>query len=312
MALLQQNLQDLYLDTALPWIEYIIEEEYEMYPKISQMLFNIRDMKYGIAQHAQVSSLTAAAQVGEGEELPQDRVYQGFSTTFKSKKYGILLATSQEVIDHEKYDSLSKNPKKMGRAVATTCEIVASSVFNNAFTAAGSDGQPLCSQSHPLLSPGAQTIDGSGLGKNLLAVAEDLSATALKDTLTLMRQTVDSSGNNIMLQPKRLVVPPALEFIAWEILHSAYLPDTPNNNLSSVGPESNYRIDPVVWNYLTDPTAFFLMTDNVEHDLYFFWDKQPEVKSQMEFKTDVALSRILTRFTVGYSDWRGIVGTPGV
>lgn len=310
--LLQQNLQDLYLDTALPWIEHIIEEEYEKYPQISQEIFNIRDMKFGIAQHTQVSALSAAAEVGEGEELPQDRVFQGYSTTYHSKKYGILLATSQEVIDHEKYDSLSKNPKKMGRAVATTCEIVSAAVFNTAFSAAGSDGQPLFSTAHPLLSPGSSGIDGAGVGKNLLAVAEDLSASSLKDMLTLMRKTVDTSGNNIMLTPNRLLVPPELEFIAWEILHSAYLPDTPNNNLSSVGPESNYRIKPIVWNYLTDSNGWFLLSDNVEHDMYFFWDKQPEVKSQMEFKTDVALSRILTRFTVGYSDWRGVCGTPGV
>lgn len=303
--LMQQNLQDLYLDTALPWIEHIIEEEYMQYPKISQEIFNIRDMKYGIAQHTQVSSLSAAGEVGEGEEIPQDRVYQGYSTTFKSKKYGILLSTSQEVIDHEKYDSLSKNPKKMGRAVASTCEITAAAIFNTAFSTNGSDGVPLFSVSHPLLSPGA------GLGSNRLAVDSDLSASSLKDMLTLLRKTVDTSGNLIYIEPKRLLVPPELEFVAYEILHSAYLPDTPNNNVSGVGPESNYKLSGVVWNYLTDSDGWFVMGDNVEHDLYFFWDKQPEVKSQMEFKTDVALSRILTRFTVGYSDWRGVVGTPG-
>lgn len=303
--LLQQNLQDLYLETALPWIEHIIEEEYDAYPKVSQEIFNIRDMKYGISQHAQVSALVAAGEVGEGEEIPQDRVYQGFSTTFKSKKYGLLLATSQEVIDHEKYDSISKNPKKMGRAVASTCEIVAANIFNTAFSTNGSDGVPLFSASHPLLAPSA------GTGSNTLAVAADLSSTSLKDLLTVLRKTADTAGNNVMLRAKKLLVPPELEFVAWELLHSAYLPDTPNNNLSSVGPESDHRLDPMVWNYLTDSDAFFLLADNVEHDLYFFWDKQPEVKSMMEFKTDVALSRILTRFTVGYSDWRGVVGTAG-
>lgn len=301
----QLNLQDLYLDTALPWIEHIIEEEYEAFAKVSQEIFNVRDMKYGIVQHAQVSALSPAAEVAEGEEISQDRVYQGYSTTFKSKKYGILLSTSQECIDHEKYDSISKNPKKMGRAVASTCEIVAAAILNNGFTTNGSDGVPLFSTAHPLLSP------GGGTSSNKLAVDADLSATSVKDLITLMRKIKDTSGNRVMIKPKKLIVPPELEFSAWEILRSVYIPDSPNNNLSAIGPSSDYRIEPIVWDYLTDTDGHFMQADNSEHDMYFFWDKQPEVKSQMEFKTDVALSRILCRFTVGYSDWRGIVGTPG-
>lgn len=303
--LLRENLPDLYLEDALPFIEAVIEEEHEAYPFVSEKVFNIRDMKHGIAQHTQVSSLAPAAEVGEAQEIPQDRVYAGYSTTFKSKKYGILLATSQEAIDHEKYDSISKNPKKMGRAMASTREIEAAKIFNNGFSSAGSDGQALFSTAHPLLAPGA------GTSSNRLAVDADLSVTSLKDLITVHKKQLDTAGNKIMLSPKYLMVPSELEYLAYELVKSVYLPEGSQNNLSSVGPQGLYKLEPMCWEYLTDSDAFFLVSEQGEHDLYWFWDKQPEVKTHMEFKTDVALTRMLARWTVGYSDWRGVSGSRG-
>lgn len=304
-TLFRQNLPDLYLEDALPFIEHVIEEAHASYPFVSEKIFNMRDMQHGISQHTQVSSLSAAAEVGEGAEIPQDRVYQGYSTTFKSKKYGVLLATSQESIDHEKYDSISKNPAKMGRAMASTREIECAKVFNNGFASNGSDGVPLFSTAHPLLAPGA------GTSANRLAVDADLSVTSLKDMITLYRKQLDTAGNKLMIQPKFLLVPQELEYLAHELVKSAFLPEGSLNNVNSVGPEGLYSIEPICWQYLTDTDAFFLAGAPEDTELYFFWDKQPEVKTQMEFKTDTALTRMLARFTMGYSDWRGIVGTPG-
>lgn len=304
-TLLRSNLPDLYLEDALPFIEHVIEEEYESFPKVSEMIMNVESMNNGIVQHSQVSSIGPASLVGEAEEINQDRVYQGYSSTFKSLKYGTMLATSQETIDHEKYSSLAKNPKKLARAVASTCEIKAAALFNNGFSTALSDGVALFSTSHPLLAPGA------GTSSNRLATDADLSSTSLKDMITLMRKQLDTAGNKIMIKPKKLIVPAELEFVAWELLRSIYIPDSSNNNLSSFGPSSDYRIEPIVWDYLTDADAWFLASDKADHNLYFFWDKQPEIKTSMEFKSDVALTRILTRFVVGASDWRGVCGTTG-
>lgn len=304
-TLLRTNLQDLYLADALPFIEHVIEEEHAGYDYVSDKIFNVRDMKYGIAQHAQVSSIGPASEVGEAEEIPMDRVYQGYSTTFTSTKYGVMLATSQEAIDHEKHDSISKNPKKLGRAVASTREIKAAAIFNNGFSTTGSDGKALFATDHPLLTPGAQA------SSNRLAADADLSATSLKNMITLMRQTKDTAGNKVMIKPKFLLVPSALEFTAYELVKSIYAPESTYNNLSSIGPQGLYDLQPIVWDYLTDDDAFFLVAEPSDTELYWFWDKMPEIKTQIEFKTDVALTRVLTRFAVGYSDWRGVCGTPG-
>ncbi len=305
-TLLQRNLPDLNLETALPFIEHIIEEEFEAHPSVAEKLFNVSDMKNGIVQHSQISSLGPAAEVGEAEEIPQDRVYQGYSTTYLAKKYGLLLATSQEAIDHERFDSIKKNPAKMGRAIASTREIAAAAHFNSGFTAlGGGDGKALFATDHPLLTP------GSGSSSNTLATPADLSSTSLKDLITVMRKTMDTAGNKIMVKPKYLVVPAELEFQAFELIKSIYAPDTSYNNLSAVGPQGLYSIEPLVWDYLTDADAFFLVGDKADNELHWFWDKKPEVKTQIEFKSDVALTRILTRFVSGFSDWRGVAGTAG-
>lgn len=304
-TLLRSNLPDLNLESALPFIEKVIEEQHESYPFVSEQIFNIRDMKYGIAQHAQVSALSPAAEVGEGSEIPQDKIRQGYSTTFKSRKYGILLSSSQESIDHDRFDTLSKNPAKMGRSMATTREIEAAKIFNNAFTATGSDGKALCATDHPLLASGA------GSSSNRLAVDADLSVTSLKDMITVFKKQLDTAGNKLMIKPKYLLVPSELEYTAFELLHSAFLPGGSENNVNSVGPDGLFGIKPICWEYLSDADAWFLLGDASDTELYWFWDKRPEVKSSMEFKTDVALTRMLARFTVGYSDWRGVCGTPG-
>jgi hypothetical protein len=301
----RSNLPDLYLEDALPFLEAVIEEKYESYPSVAEQIFNVRDMKNGIAQHSQVSSLFAASEVAEGAEIPQERVYQGYSTTYLARKFGILLATSQESIDDERFDSISKNAGKLGRAVRSAEEIDAASIFNNGFSTTGSDGKVLFATDHPLLSPGA------GTSSNKLGTDADLSSTSLKDMITVFKKQLDTSGNKIMIKPKMLLVPSELEYLAYELLKSTYIPESPNNNLSSIGPNGLYSIEPVCWEYLTDADAFFLVGDKSDHELYQFWSKRPEIRQEMDFKTDVALTRILARWDVGYSDWRGVCGTTG-
>lgn len=305
--LLRSNLPDLFLEDALPSISYIIQEEYEGFkPKFSE-LFNVRDMKGSISQTTQISSLVPASVVGEAESLPMQKIYQGYAKTYTARKFGILLATSQEAIDDEQYDVFNKNPRRLARSFMSAQEIDAASILNEAFTTVGPDGQALCSVSHPLLAPGAASP-----GSNLLAVAADLSMTSLKDMATLFRGQVDSAGNKISIDPKYLVVPAALEFTAIELLESVMLVDIANANVNALNSvKASRQMSPVCWDYLSDSDAWFLMAAPVDHDINWFWRKQPSLDNEMEFKTEVALTKMSARWAVGFSDWRGITGTPG-
>lgn len=303
MGMLRTQFPDLYLEDALPFLEKVIEEEYEQYPSVAEKILNTQDMPYGIAQHTQQSALSPLVETGEGSEIPQDKVYPGYSTTFKSAKFAAMISVSQEMLDHEKVQSLVKLPRKLSRSAHTTVETKTASVFNNAFSTTLSDGKVLCATDHPLLAPGA------GTGSNALATPADLSITSLKDMITVFHKQVDTAGNKLMISPKWLLVPQELSFLAHELVKSAFLPEGSYNNVNSVN--TLYSIEPIVWQYLTDADAFFLCGDKMDHELHMFWDKRFEVKSAMDFKTDSALTRGLLRFAYGASDWRGVVGTPG-
>jgi prolyl oligopeptidase PreP (S9A serine peptidase family) len=303
---LRNNFPDLILEDALPALEFLAEDEFQSFQPRHEMIFNVKEMRSAIAQSSQVSSLQPAGTVGEAETIPLQRVYQGYDKTYTALKYGIMMANSQELIDDMEFDVMSSNPRKLTRAFMSTAEITAADIFNNGFSSTGPDGKVLFATDHPLLAPGA------GTASNKLAADADLSMTSLKAMVTLLRQTVDTAGNKVMIQPKSLIVHPDNEFLAVELLKSVQLPDSANayvNSINSVG--SQYKIDPIVWDYLTDSDAFFLSADKMDHMLCFYWRKRPELSTDYDFKTEVSLTKLVGRFAVGYSDWRGIVGTPG-
>jgi hypothetical protein len=303
---LRSNYSDLVLDAALPALEFIAEDEFQSFQPRYEQIFNVKDMQTGIAQSTQVSSLVPAGQVGEAETIPLQRPYQGFDKTYTALKYGIMMANSQELIDDLQFDVMSSNPRKLTRAFMSTVEITSADIFNTGFSTTGPDGKVLFATDHPLLAPGA------GAASNKLAADADLSMTSLKAMVTLLRQTVDTAGNKVMIQPKSLIVHPDNEFLAVELLKSVMLPASDNasvNSVNSVG--SQYKISPIIWDYLTDSDAYFVSGDKLDHMLCFYWRKRPELGTDFDFKTEVALTKLVGRFCVGYSDWRGIVGTPG-
>lgn len=304
--LLRSNLPDLVMADALPYLEFICEDEFQSFEPRYEKIFNVKEMRSGIAQSTQVSSLQAAGAVGEAEAVPLQKIYQGFSKTYTAIKYGIMLASSQETLDDLEYDVLAKNARKLMRSFMTTVEITSAAVLNNGFSDTGPDGKVLFATDHPLISAGAGTTS------NRLAVDSDLSMSSLKSMITLLRAQVDTANNKIQLQPRQLIVPSSLEFTAHELLKSQMLVAADNASVNAVNSVNDrYKIEPVVWDYLTDDDQWQLATDSSDHMLCFYWRQRPSISSDADFKTNVALTKLLGRFAVGYSDFRGIVGTPG-
>lgn len=302
---LRTNFPDLVLDDALPALEMVIEEEYQAFKPVSELLFNIKDMKTGIAQSAQVSSLSTAASVSEGEPIPQQRIYQGFSKTYTALKYGILMGVSQEMLDDDPQDIMQRNPKRFARAFMSAQETSAAAIFNNGFATTGPDGKVLFATDHPSLAPGGAPIDN-------LVTAADLSSATLKAHVTKLRSQQDTAGNKIQIRPKYLVVHPNDEFLAAELLHSALLVDSSNASVNAINSVKNlYNIEPVVYDYLTDGDATFLVADKLDHYLCWYWRKRPVLASDYEFKSEVALMKMSGRWAVGYSDFRGVTGCAG-
>jgi hypothetical protein len=303
---IRSNFSDLVLEDALPALEMIIAEEWAEFQSKYDKIFNVKTMSTSIAQSTQISSLKSAGVVAEGAQIPMQKVQQGFRKTYQALKYGILLGVSQEMLDDDPYDVMGDNPRRFSRAFNEAMEITAAAILNGGFSDTGPDGVSLFSASHPALQSGV--ADQS----NLLSTAADLSVSSLKAMYTLLRKTRDSAGNRIQIAPKSLIVSPDDEFLAHEILKSVMLPNSDNAAVNSVNSISDrYQVEPIVWDYLTADDAFFVAGDKLDHKLCWYWRKKPELASDFEFKSDVALMKMTARWVAGYSDWRGIVASAG-
>jgi hypothetical protein len=305
-TLLRTNLPDLYLEDALPALHHIVDDEWQGFEPIWEQIFNVMSSDRSIEQTTQLSALSAAGEVQEGEEVPQQRIYQGFDKTYRHLKYGLIAPMSQESIDDGQFDLMAKYSRKLARAYNETVMIKTADIFNNGFSTTGPDGQVLFSTAHPLLGLGAGTTS------NRLAADADLSMTSLKALLTVMRKIKDTAGNKLNIRSKKLIVPSDLEFTAHELVESEMLVESANTSVNAVNSvKSRYGLGVVVIDHLTDDDAWFLASDKDDHELNFFWRKQPSVSSKVEFKTEVAMMKITGRFSVGFSDFRGVAGTTG-
>ena len=227
-----------------------------------------------------------------------DRVYvheaftQGFMIT-------------REMYEDEQYGQMKKFAKAMARAGRAKVEKDAVTILTGGFTNTGYDGKALFAADHPLL-------DSSATCSNLATGA--LTDANLKAALKLMRETVDEAGNLVQFKANRLIVPPALEDTAIRLLDSKLLPGTEKNDTNKF--LNGYGLDIVVLDWLGaaaggSDTNWFIQ-DTTRHEMNFFWRKRPEFKSAEEFDNFVAKYRGYMRYSFGYSDFRGIVGSTGL
>lgn len=311
MAIMRrENFSDLTLEEALPVLEEVITDTMEEFPLEHERIFNMRTMDRGITQHTQVTGIPAVGQVAEGEEYPMDEMVQGYDTTYRAVKYGVIVPITKELMEDNQHDEAFDRAQHLARAMREAQRISGAGIFNNAFSALGPDGVTLCSTAHPLPYPGA------GTSSNRLSVDADLSLASLEDMVTLIRKTKDGAGKKVLIRPKTLIIPPELEFLAHELLESMAKPQASTaNSLTEVNAvnsmRTRYGLEPVVMDYLTDDDAWFVAADKGGHKLFWHDRKSPETSSDIEFKSDVALMKITARWALGFSDFRGIAGTSG-
>ena len=182
--------------------------------------------------------------------------------------------------------------------MARTVETLSGNIFDNAFTSGtGGDGQFLCSDSHPRTDGGTAQNNKHTYG---------LNETYLQAALLAMRKTLDDKGQKIGVQPDTLLIPPDLELTANILLKSTGRTGT---NYNEINPYQG-RLNIVVWDYLDLTQAWYIL-DSGLNQLNFFWRDRPEFASDTSFETDAALYKVRCRFSVGFSDWRGVYGSTG-
>lgn len=301
MAIMNRNMySDVFTTDMLPAIKHIIMEEYESYPSVIPHVYNVEKSDREFEQTTKFTGFGLVPVKTEGSDVDYDISYQGFDKTYRHDTYKLGFSTTKEMMDDDKVGLVKKYAKALGRSMSNTQEILGAAVFNTAFSTAGPDGVSLINTSHPHAAGGTQSN---------LVTAADLSFTVLRDMLNTMHGLVDDRGLRLMIKPKYLLVPRGEEQMAEELLKSRLKPDTAEN-------ATNYftikGLEYIVWDYLTDEDATFLLSEPSVNQLYWFNREAVNTTGDYDFDKDAGKTKIRWRGSCGYSDYLWCVGTQGI
>ena len=176
--------------------------------------------------------------------------------------------------------------------------------LNNAFDSSYTygDGKELCATDHPTV--------GGGDFRNELTTAADLNETSLEQALIDIAAFIDERGLKIALQGRKLIIPPALQFVAERLMASNLRPGTSDNDVNATKNMGMLPDGYVVNHFLTDTDAFFIKTDAPNGFKHF---ERAAIKTSMEgdFDTGNVRYKARERYSFGVSDPRCVFGSPG-
>ena len=187
--------------------------------------------------------------------------------------------------------------------MAYTKQTKSASLLNNGFTTFNSgDGVSLFNTAH-------STVEGTN-NSNRLATDADLNETSLEQAVIDIAAFTDERGLLIAARPRKLIVPPALMFVATRLLETDLRTGTADNDINAVRSNGSipegYRVN----HYLTDADAFFVVTD-VPNGLKHFVRTAMQTSMDGDFDTGNVRYKARERYSFGVSDPLGIFGSPG-
>ena len=231
--------------------------------------------------------------------------YEAWTTRYNHETIALGFSITEEAIEDNLYDSLSaRYTKGLARAMAYTKQIKAASVLNNGYSAqyVGGDGQPLFSTAHPLVS--------GGVNGNTPSVQTDLNETSLEAAVIAIAAWTDERGLLIAAKPKKLIIPPALQFVATRLLDTSLRVGTNNNDINAIKNNGAIPEGYTINHYLTDTSAWFLTTD-VPNGLKHFIRTPLQNSMDGDFDTGNVRYKARERYSFGWSDPLGIYGSSG-
>lgn len=287
-----------------PGVKKFFGKTYAEKPLVCEMVFDEVSSSKAYEEYVEETGFGLAPVKPESSGISYDTDAQGYVSRITNVTYGLGSKISQEAIEDNQYESVSrKKSAKLARSMRQTKENVFANILNRGFNSSytGGDGKELLATDHPTLS---------GTQSNELAVAADLSEASLEDLLTLIRGFKDSRGLRIQAKGMMLIVPPELEFEATRILSSTNQSGTANNDINAMKELGMLPKGVAVWDYLTDPDAFFIKTD-VAEGLIRQQRRAVSLDQDNDFDTSNACMKATERYAGGWADWRGIAGSPG-
>lgn len=299
---------DLFLTSMLPALDEVIFNRFDRFPPQYTKVFRMMTSSRSIEQTSEIAGLGTFVLTPEGSPVRYDESVPGFNKTYTHLQWSLGFKISRVMVDDDRWGIINKMAADLGRSAKETIELDAASVFNNGFSGSynGPDGVPFFSTSHPLVKSG-------GTQTNTLAVAADLDIASLELALTDFRRMVDQSGKKIRVIPRTLIVAPENDFAASEILTGTMRSDTANNTVNAFKHRTGLPSfeDLMVWEYLTDPDAWFITTDKEDTELRFYDREKFNTLHDVDFDSRSIKTAGWMRYSYGWSSFAGWYGVPG-
>jgi len=277
--------------------------EYARYGEEHKEIYETETSERSFEEETKLSGFSAAPVKNEGAAIAYDNAQEAWTTRYNHETIALGFSITEEAIEDNLYDSLSaRYTKGLARAMAYTKQVKAAAVLNNGFNNAytGGDGVALFSSAHPLVN--------GGTNSNSPSTPADLNETSLENAVIQIAAWTDERGLLIAAKPKKLIVPPALQFVATRLLETELRIGTNNNDINAIKNNGVVPEGYTVNHFLTATNAWFLTTD-VPNGLKHFVRTPLQNSMDGDFDTGNVRYKARERYSFGWSDPLGIYGT---
>jgi len=278
-------------------------EAYNEFPVEYTDLFGTYSSDKAFEEDVGISGFGLASIKAEGNAIAYDTMQQGFLTRYNHVTYGLGFIITDEMIEDDQYMVVAKKrAQALAYSMRQTKELVGANVYNRAFssTYTGGDGKELCATDHPNVA--------GGTWSNELSTAADLSEAALEQACIDIMKWTNDRGLRINAMPQSLIIPPDLSFEADRIVNSTLRPGTGDNDKAVLNGKFPGGIK--VNHYLTDADAWFIRT-NVPDGMKYFERSGDAFAEDNDFDTGNLKYKATSRYSFGWTDAKGVFGSPG-
>ena len=289
----------------VPGLHALFGLEYERYAAEYEEIFETETSERAFEEEVMLTGFGEAPVKFEGSGVTYDTAQESFTARYSHETIALAFSLTEEAIEDNLYDTLSSRyTRALARSMMTTKNIKGANILNNAFSSSfvGGDGKELCATDHPTV--------GNETQRNELSTASDLNETSLEQSLIDIAAFEDERGLKINAQARKLIIPTALQFVADRLLETPGRVGTADNDINALRNMGMVPEGYTVNHYLTDTDAFFLTTD-VPNGLKHFVRSPVATSMEGDFETGNVRYKARERYSFGFSDWRGIFGSPG-
>ena len=287
-----------------PGLNALFGLEYKNYEQEHTQIYSIETSDRAFEEEVMESGFAEAPVKTEGAGVAYDQAQEVYTARYTHETIALAFSLTEEAVEDNLYDRLSgRYTKALARSMAQTKQIKAAAVLNGAFTTSiGGDGVALCATNHP-------TLTGPNLS-NTLAVPADLSETSLEQALIDIAAFTDERGLKIAVQGLKLILPKELQFTGDRILKSTLRVGTADNDINAIRNMGMVPQGYTINHFLTDPDAWFVKTD-APNGMKMFERVSLKTGFEGDFDTGNVRYKARERYSFGFSDPRGLFGSPG-